>query len=416
MSSPFPQALWTYLVMPPIAGAVGYLTNVVALQMTFYPIEFCWGYCLLWRYKDEPMGICGWQGIIPSKAEKMASTCFELMTSKLFDIKEIFLRLDPVRFSQEMEDSVLLMMDSIINETATEYMPSVWENIPQDVRDDIVLTTDNETASFLTEFMTDMQRHVDDVVDIKHMTVQACIANKKLIVQIFQECGEKEFSFIRSSGFYFGFLFGLIQMVICMFYDADWVLPVCGFLVGWVTNYLALKCIFRPLQPKKVFCWKLQGLFLKRQDEVSATFARVIMTEILHIKAIWEAIFTGPLSSNFTAMLRAHTLVFTDKLVSELKPLAVAAMGADTYSKMKEDIAQKVVKKLPDIIDNSYEYTQEALDMENTVREKMQALPSDEFEGVLHPAFEEDEIQLIALGGILGAIVGVIQLYAFGNF
>ena len=49
--------------------------------------------------------------------------------------------------------------------------------------------------------------------------------------------------------------------------------------------------------------------------------------------------------------------------------------------------------------------------VETTIREKMRALPPDEFEGVLHPAFEEDEIQLILLGGILGAIVGVIQLF-----
>lgn len=45
------------------------------------------------------------------------------------------------------------------------------------------------------------------------------------------------------------------------------------------------------------------------------------------------------------------------------------------------------------------------------MRTKMQELSPSDFEGVLHPAFEEDEIQLIVLGGILGAIVGVIQIY-----
>jgi uncharacterized membrane protein YheB (UPF0754 family) len=153
----------------------------------------------------------------------------------------------------------------------------------------------------------------------------------------------------------------------------------------------------------------------KRQNEVSATFARVIITEILHIRAIWQAIFTGPLSKNFFAMLRAHTLVFTEKLVAEIKPLAVAAMGAEKFARMKEDIAQKVIDNLPSIIDQSYEYSQEAMDMENEIRTKMQALPATEFEGVLHPAFEEDEILLIFLGGVLGAIAGVIQLYTLFN-
>jgi uncharacterized membrane protein YheB (UPF0754 family) len=158
--------------------------------------------------------------------------------------------------------------------------------------------------------------------------------------------------------------------------------------------------------------YTIHGIFLQRQAEVSEVFARVIMTEILHVKAIWDAIFMGPLSVNFNAMLRAHTLVFVEKLVAEIKPLAIAAMGADQFARMKEDIAQKVIENLPTIIDNSYEYTQEALNMEETVRIRMQKLTPAEFEGVLHPAFEEDEIQLILLGGILGAIVGVIQLYA----
>ena len=110
-------------------------------------------------------------------------------------------------------------------------------------------------------------------------------------------------------------------------------------------------------------------------------------------------------------MLRAHTLVFTEKMIAEIKPIAIASLGAEQFACMKEDIAQKVIDKLPSIIDRSYEYTQEALDMERTVREKMQQLAPADFEGVLHPAFEEDEIELIALGGILGAIVGVIQLF-----
>lgn len=83
------------------------------------------------------------------------------MTTRLFNIKEIFNRLDPKRFAEIMEDSVLLMMDSIINEVAMEYMPSVWEGLPKDVKDDIVLTANQEGEVFLTEFMQDMQDHVD---------------------------------------------------------------------------------------------------------------------------------------------------------------------------------------------------------------------------------------------------------------
>jgi len=373
---------WEYFLIPWIAGAVGYVTNVIALEMTFGPIEFLG--CELYRYKDQPWGLFGWQGIIPSKAEKMATISFELFTTRLFDIKEIFARLDPVKFSEVMSDPILLMMDSVINEVAAEYMPNLWSKLPKEVKDDIVVTADIEGHAFMAEFMQDMQDHVEDVVDIKQMTVTACVKNKPLIVNIFKECGDKEFVFIRRSGFYLGFMFGLLQMTVWFFYDASWILPTAGFAVGWLTNYIALKVIFRPLNPTKILCWdNVQGLFIKRQHEVSAIFSRVVMTEIMHVKAIWEAIFTGPLSKNFFAMLRAHTLVFVDKMLAEIKPIAVASMGAETFARMKEDIAQKVIDKLPTVIDHSYVYTAEALDMERTVREKMQNLPPAEFEGVL---------------------------------
>ncbi|KAG7366586.1 DUF445 domain containing protein [Nitzschia inconspicua] len=405
----FEYEWWEYFLIPWIAGFVGYITNVLALQLTFYPLEF-WG-IPLFRLKDEPWGIIGWQGIIPTKAAKMASISFDLMTTRLLNIQEVFNRLDPARFAEVMDDAVLLLMDKVINEVAMEYMPNTWSSIPKEVKDDIIVTADNESNAFLTHFMADMQTHVDDVVDIKQMCVNACVENKHLIVKIFQECGDKEFNFIRQSGFYFGFMFGIIQMVIWFFYNGSWIMPVAGFLVGWATNWLALKVIFKPIHPQKFCGFTVQGIFMKRQNEVSEIFARVICVEILHIKAIWTAIFNGRLSRNFYAMLRAHTLVFTEKLVVEIEPLAVAAMGADKFNQMKEDIAKKVMENIPNVIDSSYEYTQEALDMENTIREKMKALPPDDFEGVLHPAFEEDEIQLILLGGVLGLIVGFIQLF-----
>lgn len=399
---------WQYFLIPWIAGFVGYFTNVLALHMTFYPIEFVG--IDVWRFKEEPFGLFGWQGIVPSKARKMANICFELFTTKLFSIQEIFQRLDPVRISLAMEDSMLLMMDEVINEVAMEYFPDAWDSLPDEVKDDIIVFTNNETDTLVARVMKDVIEHVEQVVDIKQLTVEACVANKNLCVKIFQECGDQEFVFIRRSGFYFGFLFGLGQMTFWFFYQGSWILPVAGFLVGWVTNYVALKIIFRPLEPHSIFGWNLHGLFLKRQKEVSEVFARVIMTEILTVETIWDGILTGPLSPNFYAILRANTLVFIDRKFADIKPLVVATLGAKKYDQMTEDIVSKVANDLPLIIKDSYQYTHQAMDMETSVRERMQELSPSEFEGVLHPAFEEDEIELIALGGLLGGIVGGIQL------
>jgi uncharacterized membrane protein YheB (UPF0754 family) len=59
----------------------------------------------------------------------------------------------------------------------------------------------------------------------------------------------------------------------------------------------------------------------------------------------------------------------------------------------------------------AYDYSKEALDLEVEIRDKLRLLPSAEYEGVLHPVFQEDEIKLILVGALLGLAVGFFQLY-----
>jgi len=404
-------AWWKYLLMPFISGIVGWFTNVLALEMTFHPIEF-FGF-EIFRLKDQPWGFFGWQGIIPTKAEKMASITVDLMLQKLFDVKEIFNRLDPTNFSSVISDCLLLHLDIIFDEVATKYMPISWNNLPQELKNELVVCTSAECPQFLSSLMTDLQINIYNILDIKNMTLKACVENKAVMNNIFQEVGDKEFTFIKRSGFYFGFLFGCAQMILWYFYNRSWILPVGGFIVGWLTNSIALKIIFRPLNARKVACWTVHGIFLKRQNEVSRAFARIICVDILNIKAIWDAILHGSLHHNFEAILRAHSIVFTEKIMGSFRVFAVVAMGTDKYAQMKEDVASKVIENFPRIIEHSYEYTTSVLEIEETIREKMQSLSSRDFEGVLHPAFEEDEVTLIFVGGILGALVGVTQMFIF---
>ena len=61
--------LWVYAIQPIVSGVVGFGTNVLALEMTFRPLEFLG--LELCRLKGQPWGLFGWQGIIPTKAEKV---------------------------------------------------------------------------------------------------------------------------------------------------------------------------------------------------------------------------------------------------------------------------------------------------------------------------------------------------------
>ena len=57
-----------------------------------------------------------------------------------------------------------------------------------------------------------------------------------------------------------------------------------------------------------------------------------------------------------------------------------------------------------------HEYANGALNIGEDLREKMQALSPEEFEGVLRPAYQQDEWKLIVTGAVLGGIAGILQV------
>jgi len=396
------QEILLYLLIPIISALVGWGTNVLALKMTFYPTEF-WGI---------PPSI-GWQGIIPSKAGVMAEKAVDLMTSKLIDVQEVFERMDPNQVLEEIGPELQRVNKTIIDEVMRSQLNLGWKLVPQAIKNQIYEQSATEIPLIVKEFMAEMKVHIKELFDVKKMVVDSLTRDKDLLNDIFLKVGDQEFKFIERSGLYFGFLFGLIQMGICLYYNPPWMLPLAGVLVGYATNWLALKLIFEPLEPKKVGPWTLQGLFMKRQKQVATEYAEIITTNILTVPNIFEAIQKGPAADQLTQFIQKYVDKAVDAAAGNIKEAVQVSVGGKRYQVVKNIACWSMIQELPMIIGHVYEYAEEALDIENTLSSRMMALPPVEFQGFLRPVFQEDEIKLIAVGAILGGLAGLAQGYFF---
>src|SRR5690606_33937960 len=130
-------------------------------------------------------------------------------------------------------------------------------------------------------------------LDLEQVVVDAVIEDRSLMSRMFLDVGTEEFKFIERSGLYFGFLFGLVQMAVWILYPEWWILPFFAFLVGYVTNWIALKLVFEPQTPKKVGPFTLQGLFHKRQSEVASAFSSIVAGKVLNADNIVRTVTSG---------------------------------------------------------------------------------------------------------------------------
>ena len=58
-----------------------------------------------------------------------------------------------------------------------------------------------------------------------------------------------------------------------------------------------------------------------------------------------------------------------------------------------------------------HSYVDETLALKGTLKTNLRRLTPQEFERVLHPVFEEDELTLILVGAVLGGAVGWAQAW-----
>lgn len=80
-------------------------------------------------------------------------------------------------------------------------------------------------------------------------------------------------------------------------------MPITGVIAGYVTNWLALEMIFKPLEPKKFLFFYYQGLFLKRQSDVSWELAEILDKRVFHAKNFIRLFFEGKAKETFIELL-----------------------------------------------------------------------------------------------------------------
>jgi uncharacterized membrane protein YheB (UPF0754 family) len=396
------QTNWyIYVAMPFAMALIGYVTKLVAIEMMFRPLEF--------RGLRAPF--LGWQGIVPRRAAKMAGIAVDLMTSRLISPQEVFERLDPDRVAREVEEPLIEAMEQITREVAAQYQPGLWESMPEAARRLVIKRIQGEAPRMARSIMTDIRKNIDQVFDLKHMVVTNLVRDKALLNRVFRDVGSEEFKFIARSGIYFGFAIGLVQVVVWALTHNPWVLPLFGAFTGYFTDWLALKMIFRPIDEKRYFYFfRWQGLFQRRRKEIAKQYGALIAEEILTPRAIIEVILTGPSSDRLYAMVQREVQRVFDHQTGFARPLVVMAVGSRTYQAMKESVAQHVVANLPETLGHIESYAEDAMDIKNTLETKMQQLTKTEFEGLLRPAFQQDEWILILVGAALGAFMGELEV------
>jgi uncharacterized membrane protein YheB (UPF0754 family) len=379
-----------------MAAVTGWVTNWLAIQMSFYPVRFV------------GIGAIGWQGVIPRKAEKMAHICIDRTLQKFGDLNAVYEKLEPHQIVEQVVSQLIPRVDEYIDEIMYENHPVLWDNLPIFLKNRIYQWARAELPSRIEELVEDFGDDLSDLVDLKALLSRELQRHPDLMNRIFQQAGSVELRSVINLGAVIGAVLGALIVPFWTRYPEPWLLPVAGFAVGFITNWLAINLIFAPVEPRRFLFWKVQGLFLRRQSEISDVWARLVAEELITVEKVADAMVNGAQGDRTRAIIQKHLRPLLDNS-PVLKTVTQVSVGVTGYTELKKALYQKAVVASGEVFSDPAFNRGRAPVVAQVLAGQMKALGPDEFQGILRPAFHEEELQLMLVGGIFGAVGGLIQ-------
>jgi uncharacterized membrane protein YheB (UPF0754 family) len=414
------------ITVPLFTGAIGYITNWSGVLMLFQPIRFYGtripGLKFLWPWLPRRVqvipaiskdGRFGWQGIVPSRVEKMASIATDKALLKVGSIGDFYRELEPDKIAEHLTSVARPQLRGIVEEFMQREHPTLWSDLPPQIKDAVFVRIDAQLPEIIRAITDELGNHVDQLIDAKLMIIRYFHDHPEKMNAVFLEIGKKELRFMKNSGFYFGLPMGLVLTFIVHWFPHWWVLPVGGVVIGYVVNYIAVWAVFEPVEPKQYGPFTLQGLFIKRQPEASLVFAEIIANDVINLENVGNELLHGPRSDRTHQMLREVLSPAADKAIGPAKGAVRVAVGTQEYDRIKESLAIEVTNFGSAFADVDFN-KQQARRISTFVGRQMQQLSPHDFAELLRSAIHSDEWLLFLHGAVLGFAAGLLHLFIFG--
>ncbi|NLB88099.1 MAG: DUF445 family protein [Syntrophomonadaceae bacterium] len=185
------------------------------------------------------------------------------------------------------------------------------------------------------------------------------------------------------------------------------VIPVISALIGYITNVVAIRLLFWPRQPVNLGFFYLQGLLPKRQADLAKSIGELVEEQLLSVNELIDMYNTPEFHTQITykisSVLRERLIV----LIPSIIPSKITNLILDNLDKI---LRQEMPSLINQVIESSRDYITNEVKVSTIVEDKINAFDLAELEEMIKGVSSTELRFIELLGGILGFIIGLVQL------
>lgn len=189
--------------------------------------------------------------------------------------------------------------------------------------------------------------------------------------------------------------------------------PVICALIGWLTNYLAVKMLFHPRKPFRILGMTVQGIFPKRQKALAKNLGQMVQGELVSHEDVVAIINDPSFLKKITEMASGYAETLLNEKLTAINPMIAMFLNGETAAKIKQLLTRELSEFIPNIIGKTSDELEQRLDFSELVRDKVEAFSMDKLEEILFSIMKKEFRFIEYIGGVLGFMVGLVQVGIF---
>ena len=189
------------------------------------------------------------------------------------------------------------------------------------------------------------------------------------------------------------------------------IMVIISAAIGWITNWVAIKMLFRPHNEINLGLFKIQGLIPKRRAEIGTGIADVIQNELISIKDVIANIDREEFSKRLNDLIDD---VLEKNLKTKVKE-KFPVMQMFFSDKMAKDVSNTikgiVMENQEQIFEIFSNYAEENIDFSTIITDKISNFSLDKLEEIINSLAKKELKHIEVIGAILGAFIGLVQYF-----
>ena len=179
--------------------------------------------------------------------------------------------------------------------------------------------------------------------------------------------------------------------------------------IGWITNWVAIKMLFRPHKEINFGLFKIQGLIPKRKSEIGTGIASIIQNELISVKDVISNIDREEFSKRLNSLIDDVLDKNLKKKVKEKFPLLQMFFTDKIAKDIGNTIKEIVMENQEKIFEIFSNYAEENIDFEVIISDKISNFSLDKLEEIITLLANKELKHIEVIGAILGMIIGAVQ-------